>query len=84
VFDPASGFGGLEFELGDGLDGVAAGEDGEVFGVELLAEGLRAGERTVRFFVETGGDGFDGGRQDGVVGGVGLGDGEAVFDGGPM
>ena len=36
MFEPAFGFGGFELEFGDGLDGIATGEDGEVFGVELL------------------------------------------------
>ena len=51
LFEPAFGFGGFEFEPGDGLDGVAAGEDGEVFGVKVLVDGVCAGEGAVGFFM---------------------------------
>ena len=70
------------FEFRDGFDGVAAGKHFRAGTIEFLGEVFGAGEGAVGFFVEAGADGFDGVGEEGVVLGVGVGDGEAGFDGG--
>jgi hypothetical protein len=67
LLKPAFGFGGFEFEFGDGFDGVAGGEDFGAVAVELLGEVHGAGEGAVGFSVEAGGDGFDRVGEEGVV-----------------
>ena len=54
LFDPAFGFGGFEFELGDGFDGVTWRTDFGVGGIELEGGVDGAGEGAVGFLVETG------------------------------
>ncbi len=80
LFEPAFGFAGLEFEAGDGFDGVAGGQDFGVLGIEFLGKVHGAGEGAAGFFVETGTDGFDGVGQEGIKRQVGVEDGEAGFD----
>ena len=71
LLGPAVGFVGFEFEFGDRLDGVTAGQDFGVGGIELVGGG-GAGEGAVGFFIEAGGNGFDGVGEEVVV----IGDGE--------
>jgi hypothetical protein len=66
------GFVGFEFEFGDGFNGITAGQDFGVSGIELVGGRGGAGERAVGFFVEAGGNGFDGVGEEVVV----IGDGE--------
>jgi hypothetical protein len=81
LFEPAFAFGGFEFEFGDGFDGVAGGQDFGYVGVELLLEVNRAGKGAAGFLVEARGNGFDGAKQERVVGRVERVEGEAGFDG---
>ncbi len=60
LLDPAVGFVLLEFELGDGLDGVARYEDLGVGGIELERGVFGPGQCAIGFFGETGRDSLDG------------------------
>ena len=82
MFDPAFGFGGFEFEFGDGFDGVTRGKDFGFVGVEFVGDVFGAGEGTVGFLIEACGDGFVGVGVDGIELDVEFVDGEAGFDGG--
>ena len=82
MFDPAFGFGGFEFEFGDGFNGVTGRKDFGFVGVEFECDVFGAGEGAVGFFVETGRDGVDGVCEDRIELDVEFVDGEAGFYGG--
>jgi len=82
LLDPAVGFVGFEFELGDGLDGVTGRGNFRFIRLELMGGGGGAGQSAVGFFIEAVGNGFDGVGKDAVV--IGDDEGEAGFDGGEL
>ena len=79
LLGPAVGFVGFEFEFGDGFNGITGRKDFGVVGIKLVGCGGGSREGAVGFFVEAGGNGFDGVGEEIVV--IGDGEGEAGFDG---
>src|SRR5207248_892977 len=84
LLEPAFGFGGFEFEFGDGFDGVAGDGDFGVVRGEFVSGVFGAGEGAVALLIEGGTDGADGVGEEGVVGDVEIVDGEAGFYGGEL
>ncbi len=83
-FLPAGGFGGLGLEPGYGFDWVAGRDDLGGVGVEFVSSVFGAGEGAIGFFIEAGGDGFDGAGEELVVLRVAGQNGEPGFDGGEL
>ena len=82
LFDPAAGLVGFGFPFGDCFNWEAGGRYFGLMVGQFFGEADGACKRAIRFFVETGADGFDGGGQEIVV--VGDGEGEAGFNGGEL
>jgi hypothetical protein len=82
--DPAFGFGGFEFEAGEGFEWITGEADFGIVGFEFLGEVDGACEDAVGFVVEAKGDRIDGVDEDVVVLEVEGVYGETSFDGGEL